>query len=383
MNIVYCIPQLYNAGGMERVLTQKVNFLAAQPGMHITVVTTELPPHGRPAVFFPLHADVRLVELGLDFDADFRLPLLRKYINHNLKQRLYRKKLRQLLLDSHADVCISLCGKEVDWLWRLDVPCRKMAEVHFAMEQREQLLMQYHKGLFWRMLGRIRTRRLQRAVSRLECLVVLTKADESHWNKAGVTNTLCIPNPSPLQPSGCGTHALRQVLAVGRLHPQKGFDLLLRAWAKVAPEHTGWTLRIVGEGDERHSLEALAEQLSVAASVSMPGLSSDIRTDYLNSAVFVLSSRYEGLPLALIEAMSCGCCCIAFNCPQGPAELIDNCTNGFLVPCEDVDSLAAAIDRCIVRDDERGRVGGEAYRYAVTHFALEPVMQMWMKLLKT
>ncbi len=382
MNIVYCIPHLYNAGGMERVLTQKANYLASLPEMHITIVTTEVTPAGKQVCYFPLDERVRVVELNIDFDADFHAPLLRKFVNHRRKQKHYRQALVQVLSETQADVCISLCGKEIAFIGELDVPCRKLAEIHFAMTQREQLLMQYHKGLFWRLLGKIRTRQLQRAVRKVEKLVVLTKADEQQWRKAGVTNTVCIPNPTPIMPDNSGKHDKKTVLAVGRLHPQKGYDLLLRAWAQVAAKHPDWKLQIVGEGDERQHLAALANELGIAQTVQMEGLSNDLTADYRSSGLFVLSSRYEGLPLALMEAMSCGCCCLAFDCPHGPRELIVNEQNGVLLPAEDITALAQAIDHYINHPELRKSLGEAACAHAKAHFALEPVMAQWLQILR-
>ena len=381
MTLVYCIPQLYNAGGMERVLTQKANYLATLPDMDITIVTTERTPQGKPVSYFPLDKRIRVIELNIDFDADFYAPLWKKYINHQRKQRQYRRKLTDVLTDRFANICISLCGKEIDWLWKLNFPCFKMAEVHFAMTQREQLLAQYHKGVLWRFLGCMRTKQLQRAVRRLDQLVVLTHADEQQWRQAGVNNVICIPNPSPIAPNNAGEHGKNEVLAVGRLHPQKGFDLLLRAWASVAPKHPDWTLRIVGEGENREVLNQLIKELKIDNSVLLNGLSTDILADYQNCGLFVLSSRYEGLPLALIEAMSCGCCCISFDCPHGPAELLDNGSTGILISPDSIGDLAREMDRLIAAPDERKRFGKAAWQYAKEHFALEPIMQQWLKIL--
>ena len=382
MTIVYCIPQLYNAGGMERVLTQKANYLAALPDVEITIVTTERTPSGNPVSYFPLDKRVRVVELNIDFDADFRAPLLTKFIRHQRKQRLYRHLLYDVLADRFANVCISLCGKEIDWLGKLNFPCYKMAEIHFAMTQREQLLAQYHHGTFWRLLGCLRTRQLQRAVKRLDTLVVLTHADEQQWRKAGVNNIVCIPNPSPIAPNNTGEHGKKEVLAVGRLHPQKGFDRLLRAWATVAPEYPDWTLRIIGQGEEKPALMSLADELGIADSVKLGGLSADIVSDYQQCGLFVLSSRYEGMPLALMEAMSCGCCCVSFDCPHGPAELIENGKTGMLVSPDSIDGLAAQMRRLMGDSAARQKLGKAACEYAETHFALEPIMRQWKQLLK-
>lgn len=379
--IVYCIPHLYNSGGMERVLTQKANYLAALPDMHIRIVTTEPVPEGMPLSYFALDERIEVEQLCINFGEDFGLPLLRKYYRHCRKQRRYRHALRDILLRDEADICISLSGKEIEWLGELDVPCRKVAEIHFALDYRDQLFRQYHPGLVGRCIGRYLTHQLVGYMQQIDHLVVLTQADCQAWEQAGVKHVSCIPNPSALTPSLEGRHDKKQLLAVGRLHPQKGFDMLLEAWQQLVPKYPDWVLRIAGEGDCRNTLEQQIEQLGLQDTVCMKGLSRDIQKDYQESRLFVLSSRWEGLPLALIEAMSQGCCCVAFDCPQGPRELIQEGVTGRLVPNGDIPALVQVLDGQMRNEEESARIGAAAYDYASTHFATEPIMNQWKKLL--
>lgn len=379
--IVYCIPHLYNAGGMERVLTEKANYLARHTSADIVIVTTDSAPEGMARTYFPLDERVRIEELGLNFADDFALPLWRKYYRHVAKQRRYRRALRAILLREKADICISLCGKEIEWLGDLDIPCRKVAELHFARNYRAQLLAQYHKGFLWRLIGRYLTHQLTCQVRSVDQLVVLTEADRQAWLRAGVKHTVCIPNPTAIPPSHEGQHDRKQVLAVGRLHPQKGFDMLLTAWAEVVEKHPDWVLRIVGEGDSRSALEQQIIQLGLQDSVRMEGRSHDLIADYRTSRIFVLSSRWEGLPLALIEAMGQGCCCIAFDCPEGPRELIEDGVTGRLVANGNTAELARILSEEM--DDAAGaaRMGEAAYRHAQEHFSIDPIMNQWQHLL--
>lgn len=380
MKLIYCIPQLYNAGGMERVLTQKVNFLAEQGDYEVIIVTTERTPQGLPCTAFPLHQAVRVVELNICFDEDFRKPLPAKWYHHRCKQQLYRKALTQVVHDEKADLLISLCGKEIEWLGQAQLPCKTMAELHFAMGYRAQLLHQYHKGFLWDLIGRWMTRDLVRNARKAGQLVVLTKADEEAWKKQGVTNVRCIPNPCCLTPDNSGSHQEKTVLAVGRLHPQKGFDLLICAWHIVHQQHSDWQLHIAGEGDERPRLEQQIRELQLEDTILLKGKSNDIQADYRNCGLFVLSSRYEGLPLALMEAMSQACCCISFDCPQGPAELIDDNRTGQLLPAGDVNRLAETICNLIDQPDMRFRMGEAACEEAEKRFGLPHIMQQWQQL---
>lgn len=379
MNILYCIPALYNAGGMERVLTQKLNWLVGHTGHHYTVLTTECVPEGVPPVCFPLDARVHVVHLNIDFNEDYHKPLLSKWVGHMHRMRAYERALRDYIRTNRIDLCISLCGKEIAFLRHM--PCRTIVEMHFAMNQRRQLLEANHASRFWSLLGRIRTRQLVSAVQPLEHLIVLTEADKADWQKAGCSNVTVIPNVCSLDGRGLPKIAkTKTVLTVGRLHEQKGFDLLLRAWQPIEKAHPEWSLRIVGEGPERTRLETQIRDMGLQRAV-LAGRMSDVASEYAKASLFVLSSRYEGLPLALIEAMWCGLLCIAFDCPQGPAELLSD-GRGWLVPNGDTAALSAQLEYAIVHADEAQRAQ-KAQTFAHTTYSETAIMPRWINMIES
>ena len=378
MNILYCIPHLYNAGGMERVLTQKVNWLAAHTEHEISILTTERVPQAHKAVYFPLDKRVKVVPLDIDFDADYRKPLFYKWLGHMRRMYRYKKALTDYIRHAQIDLCISLCGKEIAFLRSL--PCRTIVEMHFAKNQRHQLLMANHSGLFWSLLGRIRTSQLVRAVKPLERLVVLTEADRADWQLAGCSNVQVIPNPCSLDGQLLPKTAKQKtVLAVGRLHEQKGFDLLLRAWQTVETAHPDWTLRIVGEGPRRGELEQQIDRLSLQR-VTLAGRTENVAREYAAASLFVLSSRYEGLPLALIEAMWCGLPCVAFDCPHGPAELLA-AERGWLVAAGDTDALSQQMAYAIDHPEEASERARKAQAFAQQTYSESVIMPQWLKII--
>ena len=379
MRILYCIPALYNSGGMERVLTQKANWLAAHTPHEITILTTEPVPTGTPKCYFPLSEKVQVVELDINFNADYTKPLLSKYCAHMRRMRAYKRALTEYIVQHRVELCISLGGKEIAFLHHL--PCRTIAEMHFAMDQRRQLIEANHKSLFWSLLGCIRTRQLVRAVKPLERLVVLTEADKAAWEKAGCTNVTVIPNPCAInsRKSKVESRKTKTVLAVGRLHEQKGFDLLLQVWQPIEDKYPEWQLRIVGEGPERTELETQIKNLHLQH-VSLAGRTADVAKEYAAASLFVLSSRYEGLPLALIEAMWCGTPCVAFDCPQGPAELLAD-GRGWLVENGNVEKLTQRIVYAISHPDEAKARAAKAQAYAHATYSEAAIMPLWEKII--
>ena len=379
MNILYCIPHLYNAGGMERVLTQKVNWLAAHTEHAITIITTEPTPAGMSDTCFALNERIQVVHLNIDFNADYTKPLLTKWCGHMRRMRAYKRALTNYIREHKIDLCISLCGKEIAFLRTL--PCRTIAEMHFAKEQRRQLLMANHSGWFWSLLGRIRTWQLVRAVKPLERLIVLTEEDKTAWLQAGCTNVLCIPNVCSFNlQSPISNHQSQTLLAVGRLHEQKGFDLLLQAWQPIEQNHPDWTFRIVGEGSKRAELEAQIRALQLHHAV-LVGQTNDIAKEYASASLFVLSSRYEGLPLALIEAMWSGLPCISFDCPQGPQALLaDN--RGWLVPNADIAALSSRLEYAITHPEEAAQRALKAQAYAQATYSEQAIMPKWKAIIE-
>jgi glycosyltransferase involved in cell wall biosynthesis len=197
-------------------------------------------------------------------------------------------------------------------------------------------------------------------------------------------NTVVIPNPVPLRartrPSGNQVQGKR-IFAMGRLDPVKGFDLLLHAFCSVAEQHPGWSLTILGEGDERGNLESLVVSLGLSARVFLPGWALDPFSQFAEAELFVLSSRVEGFPNALCEAMSCGVPVIAFDCESGPAEIVRHDVDGVLVPPQDVHALASAMHRLINDADERARFRLRAPE-VVDRFSVVAILQRWSALFR-
>jgi glycosyltransferase involved in cell wall biosynthesis len=162
------------------------------------------------------------------------------------------------------------------------------------------------------------------------------------------------------------------VLAVGRLHHQKGFDILLDSFSAVLAERP-CRLIVLGEGEQRETLERQAQQLGIASYVQFPGFVKNPYAYMSRAALFVLSSRWEGLPGALIEAMACGCAVVATDCPSGPAEIIENSSQGAIVPVEDSGALAAAMLEAL--NTPRGRGVDRARRFN-TASAVDAYLEM-------
>ncbi|MWL88196.1 MULTISPECIES: glycosyltransferase family 4 protein [unclassified Cupriavidus] len=224
-----------------------------------------------------------------------------------------------------------------------------------------------------------------------QAVVVLTERDKALWQAGlgriraslvAIPNPLPFPLPPPRLPDPGGDS--RIVLAVGRLTSSKGFDVLLRAWASARRSMPGWQLRIVGEGECRHALEALAAELGITdGSVIFPGTTDDMPREYEAASLFCLSSRYEGFGLVLIEAMAYGLPVISTNCETGPKVLLCDQENSWVVPVEDTTALATALIKLSSPDAQplRQNLSAKAHQTAAA-FTLERIRESWLSLLE-
>ena len=188
-----------------------------------------------------------------------------------------------------------------------------------------------------------------------------------------------IPNTVRPLPGAKADLGAKTVYAAGRFRYQKGFELLIPAWAETAKAHPDWRLRLRGRGHLESRYRGLIEEHGLEDSVTIEGPAEDIGADMAESAVFVLSSRFEGFPLILLEAMSKGMGIVSFDCPTGPADIVDDHRNGLLVPAEDVEALGRAI-REIVEDEElRRRMAGAAIE-TVQQYTIEAIGPLWEEL---
>lgn len=348
MRIAYLIHSLHRGGGMERVLGLKAGLLAARHEVYIITAAQK----GRPDAF-PLHPGVKRVDLG----------------HSELFRTAYRKSLDKCLREIKPDVTVSLCGKDIFVLPRLTDGSKKVGEFHFS---HDKYLLKYGRNP----ISILRTKRLEKAAAALDAFVVLTKEDRERWVSA-VPGVRQIYNPLTFSSTAAAPLSGKRAVAIGRLVPQKRFGDAIKAWAAVAGKYPDWTLDIFGEGKERPYLEKLISASGLEGKVRLMGTTSRIRDELLQSSFILMSSSYEGFPMVLLEAAACGVPMVSYNCPSGPAEIIADGKNGFLVPSGDISALADACGRIISMD--RTPLGIASLETA-RNFSPEAIVSRWEKL---
>lgn len=348
-----------HTGGAERVLARLANHWAAA-GDEVTVITLDAVESDR------LELHPRVGRIGLDAMCPARSRW--QGLLNNLG-RLWR--LRRSIRRAGARCVISFSDK-MNVLTLL--ACRGLS-VDVVIAERSHPTHQ-SLGPGWERLRRL-------AYPRCRALVAQTQAVAAVCRPlVGTRPIYVIPNPAvpPALPTSADPAPraadVRRVMGLGRLSYEKGFDLLIRAFARVAAQHGRWTLQIVGDGEQRPRLEELVEQLGLQARVQLPGWSEQPEVLLAQADLFVLPSRYEGFPNALLEAMASGLPVISFACASGPREIIRPDVDGLLVPAEDVEALAAALDRLMADAAQRERLARRAGE-VVTRFAESAFYEAW------
>ena len=226
-------------------------------------------------------------------------------------------------------------------------------------------------------------REIERGYRGLGVLVTLTEDDRAAYaaSLGSVARVRCIPNAVPALPGPMADPDARAIIAIGRLAPQKGFDRLIPAFAEVVRHHPDWTLRICGAGRGRRRLERLISEHELDDHVLLLGAVARVEEQLARCSIFVLSSRFEGLPMAMIEAMSKGLAVVAFDCPTGPRDVLDDGRAGVLVPNGDIEGLAQAMLE-VVGDGSRRRQLGAAAAARAEGYSMKEVGPRWDDLLR-
>ncbi|BCL30198.1 glycosyltransferase [Streptomyces aurantiacus] len=218
-----------------------------------------------------------------------------------------------------------------------------------------------------------RVRKHYRDVDRM---LALTREDADLWIGQGMNNASYLPNPLPFMPEVPSPRTAKVVVSIGRLHHQKGIDMLLDSWAEVAPRHPDWHLRIYGSGEEEEILQKQCTALGLDGSVDWMGPTNDVPGALRGGSVFAQSSRGEGFPLALMEAMVTAVPCAAFDCAPGVREIVHDGEDGLLATLGNTGELARRLDR-LMSDKELRDSMGERARINIQRYTPETIVRRW------
>jgi len=375
LKLVYCTPALYMAGGVERVLTLKANYFAEHFGYDITIILTE--GKDKP-LFYPLSDKIKVVHLDINFEELWTCSFIKKIFVYLKKQRIYKQKLTAELMRIRPDISVSLLRREINFINGIKDGSKKVGELHINRANYRNFNTE-KVGFLKRLFAKIWSHNLVSHLEKLDRLVVLTDKDREAWTE--LSNVVTIPDPLPFVPISVSSLSAKRVVAIARYSHEKGIDLLLEAWSKVEKIQKEWRLDVFGDG-ERTIYEQMIGNLELDQQrCQLHGRTNDVEYEYSQSSLFVLSSRFEGFGLVIIEAMSCGLPVLAFDCPWGPTEIITDGKDGLLVDNGNVSQLADSIIYLIDHPDVRKQMGEQAKRKS-ENYKIENLAIVWKDLLE-
>lgn len=373
MKILYAVEAVNLSGGYDRVIIEKANYLA-EHGFDVIITVAS---HALAEPCYEISEKVRLIDFGIDFHQQYGHHLFYRAFIYFVMMRRYRRALKELLFFERPDIVITTLGREIDFITKIHDGSVKIGESHIAKNYVRNLHLMEQNGFVHQMIARYWRWKMDKLVKQLDALVLLTQHDADSWN--GLTKTVVIPNSLPFFPEKPSTCNQKQVIFVGRLNEQKGLEYLIETWERVHQKHKDWILQIYGDGEQRDLLLHLIREAKLEDAVVVNQSTRQIMDKYLESSIFLLTSRFEGFGMVLIEAMACGVPVVSFDCPWGPADIIKNGEDGFLVEYLNTTEAAEKVVQLIESPELRMKMGIRA-RENVQRYGRNTVMKQWIEL---
>ena len=348
LKLLYITNGISGGGGLERVLSIKASYFAEEFGYDVHIISL----NDAKETFYPFSTSITFhpIEVAKDW----------KYLFS------YIRKINQIVKEVLPDI-ISVCDDGMKGLyvpfWIQKGKAKIIYERHASM-----ILNGASWQKFWMRMG----------AHLYDKTVVLTHYNLTEWSSNNLT---VIPNPVSFYPHESATLENHRIICVGSLSYNKGYDLLIDAWSKIASRHPSWSVHIYGKGDDSVYQDAI-HQAGIQKQITFHAPVQDIASVYQQASLLVLPSRSEGFGMVLIEAMACGVPCVAFDCPCGPRDIIQDGKNGFLVKPQDTEELAKSLERLIENKELRINMGLFAKQTA-QHYSMERIASLWKNLFES
>jgi len=359
MKILYLAPKIYGEGGLARVLSIKTNYLIEKYKYQVEIISQN---QDDSLLFFEFNSAIKFHNIPRSNG------MLRNYIS-------YRKLLNKLISEIKPDFIV-VCdfgykGFLTPVLISTKIPT--FFEAHGSLYNESEPFKDY---FVFRFGHKLKYMLRSFCAKKFEAFIVLSNDSLKEWD---VKNSFVIPNPNWINTQYSATLKSKKVIIVARHSYEKGLDRLLKIWKIVSVSNPDWVLEIFGKKSESIDLKALANKLNISSSVTFFEPQKDIVERYLGASIYVMTSRSEGLPMVLIEAMSCGLPVVAFDCPIGPRAIIDSNKNGFLIQDENYDDFIEKLELLMQNYSLRAKIGACA-KESVSKYKVDVIMDQWNNL---
>ena len=369
--VVFCINNIYGIGGMERVLLDRIKELENKKKYKIYIVITE---NKRDTHFkYEFLKSVEIKNLEINYYDLKKLSLLKRMIITKIKGLKHKKKLKLYLEKIQPDVVVALGTEEKYILPKVKGKYKIILEHHFE----KNYLKRKKGGIFYKLLVKYLEIKEKKLLEEFDEFLVLTNEDKEQWKSSKIR---VIPNYCTIDTKQVSELKNKKVIAVGRLEYQKGFDILIDVWKKVNEICNDWILEIYGEGNERKKLENKIREYRLEDKILLKGIEENIGSKYLESSIYIMTSRFEGMPMVLLEAQSYGLPIVSFDCPCGPRDIITNGKDGYIIKFGNIEEMVNKILKLIENYDLRKDFSKNAIKN-VDKYSKDKIIKKWENLL--
>ena len=366
MRILYVTDALAIWGGIERVLSDKMNYLVHEYGYEIYVVTADQGAHSIP---FPLDEHIYVKDLNIRFHQQYHFVGVKRILKYWELEHLFASRLKSYIMEIKPDVISCIRDGYASTVLGMKGAFPVIFESHAMYRD-----VIFENSTF---LHRFITYWKRRKLRYLDQLVALTQGDADDWSKV-CRNVCVIPNVGHLNVSGnYSTCANSKCIFAGRFDNQKNVGALIQIWTLVQRRHPNWTLDVYGNGYLKPYYEkiVLEKKLNIVIHPAVP----DILDKFMESSMLLMTSLYEPFGLVLVEAMSCGIPVIAFDCPYGPSDIIHNGKDGYLVENGNIEAFAERVCHLIENEDLRLKMG-QLGILSAQNYRADKIMYKWKQL---
>ena len=361
MKILYVVPNINNEGGVARVLAIKTNYLIKKWDYQIDILTQN---NGNSPLFYDYNKKIGFYDMLLKGNP-FQFF------------KTYQKSILEIINHLKPDVIV-ICDNGfkaflIPFIIKTKIPI--VLEIHSSLNIEEQ---ENNKSFISKIKAISITKFKKFSAKKFNKFVVETDESIQEWD---IQNGVVISNPLWFSSNKVADLKANKVIAVGRHVYEKGFDRLLKIWQKVVINHPNWHLDIYGKSNNNLDLQKLATSLNINNNVTFFDPIKDINLKYQEASLYLLTSRFEGFGMVLIEAMESGLPCIAYDCPCGPKAIITNNEDGFLIENGNELDYINAVESLICDEQMRFEMGKKA-KISSLKYNINAIMPLWNILFK-